>query len=267
LPEQLARQAKKVRPGPIHTSPNGRGSCSGRRRGKIGYQGGKVDLVRPRLRGSDLGDDVATMNLVLIGVARRKIGRAVRPPQRPLRHVDGDGMSKSAASRRCVALPQQRLGDCSPATSPSSISSSVRSMVCTWPRTSCLIGVIGIGEKAHSQAGRGLHRERRGGPCLARQPRRARVRSEATASPHSRWSEGAVEGGARHIRSPNADPALLGGAQSTCQRPRAPELARGTTTLPAIVPRCRGRADVALCNVVDNRSWVSLRRRTIPAAT
>src|SRR5271165_6115199 len=56
----------------------------------------------------------------------------------------------------------------------------------------------------------GRHRERRGGPGLARQPNRARARSEGAAPVHSRWSEGALEGGARHIRSPNADPALPG---------------------------------------------------------
>ena len=49
------------------------------------------------------------MNLMLIGVATRKIGRAVRLPKGPLPRVDGDGTSKSAASRRFVALSQQRL--------------------------------------------------------------------------------------------------------------------------------------------------------------
>jgi len=49
------------------------------------------------------------MNLMLIGVAARKIGRVVRLPEGPLPRVDGDGTSKSAASRRFVALSQQRL--------------------------------------------------------------------------------------------------------------------------------------------------------------
>jgi transposase-like protein len=49
------------------------------------------------------------MNLMLIGVATRKIGRAVRLPEGPLPRVDGDGTSKSAALRRFVALSQQRL--------------------------------------------------------------------------------------------------------------------------------------------------------------
>ncbi len=49
------------------------------------------------------------MNLMLIGVATRKIGRAVRLPEGPLPRVDGEGTSKSAVSRRFVPLSQQRL--------------------------------------------------------------------------------------------------------------------------------------------------------------
>ena len=96
----------------------------GRTRGKIGYQGGKVDIVRPRVRGRG-GDELMlpswtaatsedwlgrmAMNLMLVGVATRKIGRAVRLPEGRLRQVDGDGTSKSAASRRFVALSQERM--------------------------------------------------------------------------------------------------------------------------------------------------------------
>src|SRR5687767_10238527 len=105
-------------------SPERRGHRWGRTRGKIGYQGGKVDVVRPRVRGGD-GEEVplpswtaatsedwlgkTAMNLMLIGVATRKISRAVRLPEGPLPRVDGDGTSKSAASRRFVALSQERL--------------------------------------------------------------------------------------------------------------------------------------------------------------
>lgn len=107
-------------------SPERRGHHWGRTRGKIGYHGGKVDIVRPRVRGGD-GEEVplpswtaaatedwlgkTAMNLMLIGVATRKIGRAVRPPEGPIPRVDGDGTPKSAASRRFVALSEQRLED------------------------------------------------------------------------------------------------------------------------------------------------------------
>ncbi len=82
--------------------------------------------MRPRVRGA-VGKEMplprwaaaaaedwlgkTAMNLMLIGVAIRKIGRAVRLPDGPLPRVDGDGTSKSAASRRFVALSQQRLED------------------------------------------------------------------------------------------------------------------------------------------------------------
>lgn len=101
-----------------------RGHRWGRTRGKIGYHGGKVDIVRPRVRGRG-GDELVlpswtaaanedwlgrtAMNLMLVGVATRKIGRAVRLPEGRLRQVDGDGTSKSAASRRFVALSQERM--------------------------------------------------------------------------------------------------------------------------------------------------------------
>jgi len=83
-----------------------RGHRWGRTRGKIGYHGGKVDVVRPRVR-ARAGDELmlpswaaatnedwlgrTAMNLMLIGVATRKIGRAVRLPEGHLRRVDGDG--------------------------------------------------------------------------------------------------------------------------------------------------------------------------------
>ena len=96
----------------------------GTTRGKIGYHGGKVDVVRPRIRGHD-GEEVqlpswsaataedwlgkTAMNLMLINVSTRRIGRAVRLPEGRLPQQDGDGTSKSAASRRFVALSAERM--------------------------------------------------------------------------------------------------------------------------------------------------------------
>ena len=104
--------------------PKRRGHRWGRTQGTVGYHGGKVDVVRPRVRGRD-GDELVlpswaaataedwlgktAKNLMLIGVATRKIGRAVRLPEGRLRQVDGDGTSKSAASRRFVALSHERM--------------------------------------------------------------------------------------------------------------------------------------------------------------
>ena len=49
------------------------------------------------------------MNLMLINVSTRKLKRAVRLPEGDLPAVMGDGTSKSAASRRFVALSAERM--------------------------------------------------------------------------------------------------------------------------------------------------------------
>ena len=51
------------------------------------------------------------MNLMLINVSTRKLRRAVRLPNGDLPVVAGDGTSKSAASRRFVALSAERLAE------------------------------------------------------------------------------------------------------------------------------------------------------------
>jgi hypothetical protein len=48
------------------------------------------------------------LNLMLINVSTRKIGRAVRPPDSDVPAQAGAGLSKSAASRRFVALSAER---------------------------------------------------------------------------------------------------------------------------------------------------------------
>jgi putative transposase len=51
------------------------------------------------------------MNLMLINVSTRELRRAVRLPDGDLPAATGDGTSKSAASRRFVALSTERLAD------------------------------------------------------------------------------------------------------------------------------------------------------------
>lgn len=98
----------------------------GRTRGRIGFHGGKIEVERPRVRGLD-GREVTipswetaaeedwlgrwAMNLMLINVSTRKLKRAVRLPQGDLPAVMGDGTSKSAASRRFVALSAERMAE------------------------------------------------------------------------------------------------------------------------------------------------------------
>ncbi len=101
-----------------------RGHRWGRTKGRIGFHGGKVELERPRVRGlsgTELGlpsweraieeDWLGSwaMNLMLINVSTRKFRRAVRLPEGDVPAPSGAGVSKSAASRRFVALSAQRM--------------------------------------------------------------------------------------------------------------------------------------------------------------
>ena len=98
----------------------------GRTKGKLGFHGGKIELERPRVRARD-GGEIAlpswkaamaedwlgkwALNLMLINVSTRKFGRAVRLPEGDVPAPKGAGLSKSAASRRFVALSAERMGE------------------------------------------------------------------------------------------------------------------------------------------------------------
>jgi len=111
--------------GPRHGRDAGRQTHRrGRTAGPIGFHGGKVAVERPRVRERG-GREVAlpswerakaedwlgrwAMNLMLIGVTTRRFGRAVRLPEADVPAGSGSGVSKSAASRRFVALSAERL--------------------------------------------------------------------------------------------------------------------------------------------------------------
>src|SRR5450830_797831 len=96
----------------------------GKTKGKIGFHGGKVEIERPRLRGFN-GKELAVpsweaavaedwlgkwpMNQMLINVATRKYARSVRLPGGDVPASAGAGLSKSAVSRRFVALSAARM--------------------------------------------------------------------------------------------------------------------------------------------------------------
>jgi transposase-like protein len=111
--------------GPRHGRGGGRQAQRwGRTAGPIGFHGGKVSVERPRVRergGKEVvlpsweqaaGEDWLgrwAMNLMLIGVTTRRFGRAVRLPEGDVPAPPGAGVSKSAASRRFVALSAERM--------------------------------------------------------------------------------------------------------------------------------------------------------------
>src|SRR6058998_3737108 len=124
MEQMLCEDAQQLAGAP-HNRGGGRvGHRWGRTKGKIGFHGGKVAVHRPRVRSYE-GQEIAlptwtaaqaeewlgrwAMNLMLINVSTRKLRRAVRLPEGDLPAVAGDGTSKSAASRRFVALSAERL--------------------------------------------------------------------------------------------------------------------------------------------------------------
>ena len=125
IEQMLCADAQQLAGAP-HSRGGGRvGHRWGKTKGKIGFHGGKVAVHRPRVRGLD-GHELPlptwtaaqaedwlgrwAMNLMLINVSTRKLRRAVRLPNGDLPVIAGDGTSKSAASRRFVALSAERLG-------------------------------------------------------------------------------------------------------------------------------------------------------------
>ena len=101
-----------------------RGYRWGRTHSEIGYHGGKVKVARPRVR-DRAGKEVSleswqalrdgnlllewALNLMVLNVSTRKYHRAVRLPEGELAKARGDGTSKSAVSRRFVALSRKKM--------------------------------------------------------------------------------------------------------------------------------------------------------------
>ncbi len=124
IEQMLSEDAERLA-GRRHSRGERVGHRWGTTKGKIGFHGGKVEVRRPRVR-SD-GQEVTlpswrtaqaedwlgrwAMNLMLINVSTRKLKRAVRLPEGDLLTVMGDGTSKSAASRRFVALSAERMAE------------------------------------------------------------------------------------------------------------------------------------------------------------
>lgn len=99
----------------------------GKTKSQAGFHGGKIEVERPRVRSKATGKEMAlpsweeiaagghlnqwAMNLMVMNMATRKFGRAVRLPEAGVPAKAGSGLSKSAVSRRFKALTQAKLDE------------------------------------------------------------------------------------------------------------------------------------------------------------
>ena len=204
-----------------------RGYRWGRTHSEIGYHGGKVKVARPRVR-DRAGKEVSleswqalrdgslllewALNLMVLNVSTRKYHRAVRLPEGDLAKARGDGTSKSAVSRRFVALSRKKmkawlasdLSELDPASHPDRRSACRRP--CPdggdrrrWQRRQACPG--------RGRGGDGEHGRR---PGLDRQSPRQGARSDAAAAVHRRWREGTQQSDPKHLRCGRRHPALPG---------------------------------------------------------
>ena len=112
--------------GPRYGREDGRrGHRWGQAEGKIGFHGGKMsiagrgfgsdghEMTLPSWEAAQAEDWLGrwAMNLMLINVSTRRFRRAVRLPEGDIPAPNGAGVSKSAASRRFVALSAERMGE------------------------------------------------------------------------------------------------------------------------------------------------------------
>jgi putative transposase len=127
LAEMMERDAAEVCGARHSRTSDRRGYRWGRTAGKLGFHGGKVAIERPRVRARADGAEMAlpsweaaqaedwlgrwAMNLMLINVSTRRFGRAVRLPEGDIAATAGSGVSKSAVSRRFVALSAERMSE------------------------------------------------------------------------------------------------------------------------------------------------------------
>jgi putative transposase len=125
LAEMMEQDAAEVCGARHSRTVDRRGYRWGRTAGKLGFHGGKVAIERPRVRARTDGAEMAlpsweaaqgedwlgrwAMNLMLINVSTRRFGRAVRLPEGDIAAAAGSGVSKSAVSRRFVALSAERM--------------------------------------------------------------------------------------------------------------------------------------------------------------
>ena len=207
-----------------------RGYRWGRTHSEIGYHGGKVKVARPRVR-DRAGKEVSleswqalrdgnlllewALNLMVLNVSTRKYHRAVRLPEGDLAKARGDGTSKSAVSRRFVALSRKKMKAWL-ASDLSELDLLVIQIDGLHVGDHVLMAAIG-GDRRRWQRRQACPGRGRGGdgehgrrPGLDRQSPRQGARSDAAAAVHRRWREGTQQSDPKHLRCGRRHPALPG---------------------------------------------------------
>src|SRR4051812_25244693 len=124
--QELLQEEASVVCGERHQRHDGRrGRRWGETRSQVGFHGGRVGVDRPRVRSREGQQELVlpswaaaqdedwlgqwAMNQMLINVSTRKFRRSVRLPGGDVGSIPGDGTSKSAVSRKFVALSSTKL--------------------------------------------------------------------------------------------------------------------------------------------------------------
>ena len=124
--QELLQEEASVVCGDRHQRHDGRrGRRWGQTKSQVGFHGGRVGVDRPRVRSCEGKQELVlpswaaapdedwlsqwAMNQMLINVSTRKFRRSVRLPSGDVGSVPGDGTSKSAVSRKFVALSSAKM--------------------------------------------------------------------------------------------------------------------------------------------------------------
>src|SRR3954470_6006509 len=126
--QELLQEEASALCGERHQRHAGRqGRRWGKTRSPVAFHGGRVGVERPQVRSREGEQELVlpswaaaqdedwlsqwAMNQMLINVSTRKFRRSVRLPGGDVGSIPGDGTSKSAVSRKFVALSNAKLRD------------------------------------------------------------------------------------------------------------------------------------------------------------
>ena len=206
---------------------NRRGYRWGHTQSEIGYHGGRVKVQRPRVRdhaGKEVGLESWqvlrdgnlllewALNLMVLNVSTRKYHRAVRLPEGDLAKARGDGTSKSAVSRRFVALSRKKMKAWL-ASDLSELDLLVIQIDGLHVGDHVLVAAIGVdgnGDKHVLAVVEGATENTVVVQALLDNLLARGARSDAAPAVHRRWREGAQQSDPQHLRCGRRHPALPG---------------------------------------------------------